>query len=122
MSDNQTMRAMVLEQPRHPLVLRDWPTPEPGAGQVLIQVHACAVCRTDLHVVDGELPDPKMPVIPGHQIVGTVVETGGGVDAFKIGDRVGVPWLGWTCGECRYCLSERENLCDRARFTGYQID
>jgi propanol-preferring alcohol dehydrogenase len=117
------MKAMVFDR-RHglPLILSEVPAPRPGAGEVLIRVHACAVCRTDLHVVDGELPDPKTPVIPGHQIVGTVVETGGGTGAFKVGDRVGVPWLSWTCGACRYCLSGRENLCDRARFTGYQID
>jgi alcohol dehydrogenase, propanol-preferring len=118
-----TMQAMVFDK-RHGLPLKPAkvPAPRPGAGEVLIKVHACAVCRTDLHVVDGELPDPKTPVIPGHQIVGTVVETGSGAGAFKVGDRVGVPWLGWTCGECSYCLSGRENLCDRARFTGYQID
>jgi propanol-preferring alcohol dehydrogenase len=89
---------------------------------VLIEVRACAVCRTDLHVVDGELPDPKLPLVPGHEIIGTVVEKGESVDRFRIGDRVGVPWLGWTCGVCEYCRSGRENLCDRARFTGYQID
>ena len=117
------MQAMVFDK-RHGLPLKptEVQVPTPSRGEVLIRVHACAVCRTDLHVVDGELPDPKLPVIPGHQIVGTVVETGIGADSFKIGDRVGVPWLGWTCGECRYCLSGRENLCDRARFTGYQID
>jgi propanol-preferring alcohol dehydrogenase len=96
--------------------------PKPGPGEVLIRVHACGVCRTDLHVVDGELRHPKSPITPGHQIVGTVVETGRDAHKFKAGQRVGVPWLGWTCGECRYCLSGRENLCDRARFTGYQID
>jgi propanol-preferring alcohol dehydrogenase len=96
------------------------PRPKPDAGQVLIRVHACAVCRTDLHIVDGELTDPKLPLIPGHQIVGNVVETDAG--RFSVGDRVGVPWLGWTCGECRYCTSGRENLCDNARFTGYHID
>jgi propanol-preferring alcohol dehydrogenase len=96
--------------------------PHPTPGQVLIRVKACAVCRTDLHVVDGELPHPKLPLVPGHEIVGTVVETGTGVDRFAIGDRVGVPWLGWTCGICDYCRSDRENLCDRARFTGYDID
>jgi propanol-preferring alcohol dehydrogenase len=118
-----TMQAMVFDK-RHGLPLKPpkVPAPWPGAGEVLIRVHACAVCRTDLHVVDGELPDPKTPLIPGHQIVGTVVETSSGASAFKVGDRVGVPWLGWTCGECGYCLSGRENLCDRARFTGYQID
>jgi propanol-preferring alcohol dehydrogenase len=96
------------------------PRPKPDAGQVLIRVHACAVCRTDLHIVDGELTDPKLPLIPGHQIVGNVVETDAG--RFSVGDRVGVPWLGWTCGECLYCTSGRENLCDNARFTGYHID
>ncbi len=116
------MRAMVLDRPRAPLrdaVLHD---PTPGPGQVLIRVHACAVCRTDLHVVDGELTRPKLPLVPGHQIVGTVVEVGEGVESPSAGDRVGVPWLGWTCGECRFCRSGRENLCDRARFTGYDID
>jgi alcohol dehydrogenase, propanol-preferring len=97
-------------------------TPEPGDGQVLLRVHCCAVCRTDLHVVDGELPDPRLPLIPGHQIVATGERTGRHAGSFAVGDRVGVPWLGWTDGECRYCLSGRENLCDNARFTGYQID
>jgi propanol-preferring alcohol dehydrogenase len=117
------MRAMVFDK-RHgpPLRPEEVAAPKPGPGQILIQVHACAVCRTDLHVVDGELTDPKTPVIPGHQIVGTVVETGPGADRFKPGERVGVPWLGWTCGDCAYCRSGRENLCDNARFTGYQID
>ena len=96
--------------------------PRPGTGQALIRVRACAVCRTDLHVVDGELPQPKLPLIPGHEIVGTVEEKGPGVERFEIGDRVGVPWLAWTCGECSYCLWGRENLCDRARFTGYTLD
>ena len=95
--------------------------PNPGSAQVLIRVHVCAVCRTDLHIVDGELPDPKLPLIPGHQIVGTVVRKGEAAPQ-AIGARVGVPWLGWTCGRCRYCLSGRENLCDNARFTGYHID
>jgi propanol-preferring alcohol dehydrogenase len=103
-------------------VASELPEPKPAAGQVLIAVKACAVCRTDLHIVDGELARPKLPLVPGHEIVGTVVETGAGVDRFQIGDRVGVPWLGWTCGACEYCRSGRENLCDRARFTGYQID
>lgn len=107
------MRAMVLDRPRAPLRAADLPEPEPGPGQVVIRVHACAVCRTDLHIADGELPDAKLPLVLGHQIVGTIDETG---------ERVGVPWLGWTCGECRYCRSGRENLCDRARFTGYQLD
>jgi propanol-preferring alcohol dehydrogenase len=107
------MRAMVLEAPGRPLVERELPTPEPAPGQVLVAVRACGVCRTDLHVADGELQDPKLPLVLGHQIVGTAVETS---------ERVGVPWLGWTCGDCRYCRSGRENLCDRARFTGYQLD
>ena len=97
-------------------------TPQPGDGQVLLRVHCCAVCRTDLHVVDGELPDPALPLIPGHQIVGTVEKIGERADSFTVGERVGVPWLGWTDGECRYCLSGRENLCENARFTGYQLD
>jgi len=116
------MRAMVLEKPRQPLVLRDVPKPKPDAGQLLVRIATCAVCRTDLHIVDGELPDPKLPLIPGHQIVGRVEEIGTGVEKFSIGERVGIPWLGWTDGECAYCRSLRENLCDRARFTGYTID
>jgi len=116
------MRAMILNSPGEPLRLTDVPAPKPEAGQVLVRVRACGVCRTDLHVVDGELRDPKLPLIPGHQIVGEVVETGEHVERFAPGYRVGVPWLGWTCGRCRYCLSGRENLCDDARFTGYQID
>jgi alcohol dehydrogenase, propanol-preferring len=110
---------MVLGAQGKPLREAELPAPKPGPGQVLVAVDACGVCRTDLHVVDGELPDPKLPLVPGHQIVGRVV-TGG--ERFAAGDRVGVPWLGWTCGECRYCLSGRENLCDRAHFTGYQLD
>ena len=116
------MRAMILDSPGKPLRDADVPAPTPEAEQVLIRVHACGVCRTDLHVVDGELEDPKLPLIPGHQIVGTVVETGEEVDRFVVGDRVGVPWLGYTDNSCRYCLTDRENLCDNARFTGYQID
>jgi propanol-preferring alcohol dehydrogenase len=116
------MRAQVLTAARRPLAAAELPPPRPGPQQVLIEVRACAVCRTDLHVVDGELPDPKLPLVPGHEIIGTVVEKGESVDRFRIGDRVGVPWLGWTCGVCEYCRSGRENLCDRARFTGYQID
>ena len=116
------MRAMVLAAPGVPLQLRELPLPRAGAGQVLIKVSACAVCRTDLHVVDGELPEPKLPLVPGHEIVGSVVEVGPGVDESLLGTRVGVPWLGYTCGTCRYCRSERENLCDDALFTGYQID
>jgi propanol-preferring alcohol dehydrogenase len=110
---------MVLERPGEPLREAEVPAPEPKPGQVLVEVAACGVCRTDLHVVDGELPDPKLPLVPGHQVVGRVVEAG---ERLAAGDRVGIPWLGWTCGECRYCLSGRENLCDRARFTGYQLD
>ena len=113
---------MLLERQREPLQLADLPLPEPSAGQVLISVHACGICRTDLHIVDGELSKPKLPLVPGHQIVGTVVKGGEGAERFAAGQRVGVPWLGWTCGECRYCLSGRENLCDRARFTGYDVD
>jgi alcohol dehydrogenase, propanol-preferring len=113
---------MVLDSPGNPLRAAEVPEPETGPDEVLIRVRACAVCRTDLHVVDGELPDPKLPLIPGHQIVGTVEEVGGRVERFAPGDRVGVPWLGHTDGTCRYCLTGRENLCDDARFTGYQID
>ncbi|WP_432809966.1 zinc-dependent alcohol dehydrogenase family protein [Pantanalinema sp. GBBB05] len=116
------MQAMVLATPGQPLQLMELPIPQPGMGQVLIRVHTCAVCRTDLHVVDGELTQPKLPLIPGHQIVGTIAQLGDNVTRFQIGDRVGVPWLGHTCNHCRYCLSGRENLCDRAEFTGYQID
>jgi propanol-preferring alcohol dehydrogenase len=116
------MRAMVLEKPQHALQLRDVPKPKPAKGQLLVRIATCAVCRTDLHVVDGELPDPKLPLIPGHQIVGRVEQIGTAVEGFSIGDRVGIPWLGWTDGECAYCRSNRENLCDRARFTGYTID
>jgi propanol-preferring alcohol dehydrogenase len=116
------MRAMVLEAPRQPLRPADLPKPEPDAMQVLVKVAACAVCRTDLHVVDGELPNRKLPLVPGHEIVGTVVEKGRAAQRFKVGDRVGIPWLGWTCGECEFCRSGRENLCDRARFTGYTLD
>ena len=133
---------MVLEKPgrksgslpegrqRRPLQLRDVPKPKPGKGQLLVRVATCAVCRTDLHIVDGELPDPKLPLIPGHQIVGYVEEIGAGVQSkienrdskFEIGERIGIPWLGWTDGECVYCRSNRENLCDHAKFTGYNID
>jgi propanol-preferring alcohol dehydrogenase len=116
------MRAMVLEKPRQPLVLRDVPKPNPKAGQLLVRVATCAVCRTDLHILDGELPDPKLPLILGHQIVGRIEQIGDHVDRFSVGERVGIPWLGWTDGECVYCRSSRENLCDRARFTGYTID
>jgi alcohol dehydrogenase, propanol-preferring len=117
------MRVMVLDKPRQPLQLRDEEKPRPAKGQLLVRVATCAVCRTDLHVADGELPDPKLPLILGHQIVGRIEEIGEGVNSkFKVGDRVGIPWLGWTDGECAYCRSNRENLCDRARFTGYTID
>jgi len=116
------MRAMVLEAPKTPLVARDLPVPEPGPGQVLLRVGACGVCRTDLHVVDGELIRPKLPLVPGHEIVGRVAAVGRGVDRFHDGDRVGVPWLGWSCGECKFCRAGRENLCEAARFTGYTID
>jgi propanol-preferring alcohol dehydrogenase len=117
------MRAMVLDKPRQALQLRDLEKPRPSKGQLLVRIATCAVCRTDLHVVDGELPDPKLPLIPGHQIVGYVEEVGPDIpSSFAIGDRVGIPWLGWTDGECVYCRSNRENLCDRARFTGYTIN
>jgi alcohol dehydrogenase, propanol-preferring len=116
------MRAQLLTEPRQPLVEAEMPEPQPGPQQVVIAVRACAVCRTDLHVVDGELAEPKLPLVLGHEIVGTILEKGAEVDRFSLGDRVGVPWLGWTCGVCEYCRSGRENLCDRARFTGYQID
>jgi alcohol dehydrogenase, propanol-preferring len=116
------VRAMILDVPGEPLRVAEAPVPEPGEGQLLLSVHCCAVCRTDLHVVDGELPHPRLPLIPGHQIVGTVEKIGGPAGSFAVGDRVGVPWLGWTDGECRYCLSGRENLCENARFTGYHID
>jgi propanol-preferring alcohol dehydrogenase len=116
------MRAMILERPGEPLRLREVAKPGPLAGEVLVRVTACAVCRTDLHVVDGELPYPKLPLIPGHEIVGVVEECGPGVERFGIGTRVGIPWLGWTCGECAYCRSGRENLCDRPLFTGYTRD
>lgn len=113
---------MILEQTQQPLRSVDLPVPKPEATQVLVKVAACAVCRTDLHVVDGELPNPKLPLAPGHEIVGTIVEKGRGTQRFKVGDRVGIPWLGWTCGECEFCRADRENLCDRARFTGYTLD
>lgn len=116
------MQAMVLESPGHPLRLTERPLPAPGPGEVLIRVHACGVCRTDLHIVDGELTRPNLPLIPGHEVVGTVEATGDRVERFSTGDRVGVPWLGWTCGRCAYCLAGQENLCDNARFTGYDID
>jgi alcohol dehydrogenase, propanol-preferring len=111
------MRAMVLEAPGRPLVPAELAPPSPGPGELLLEVAACGVCRTDLHILDGELPDPALPLVPGHQIVARVIEARG--ERHRPGDRVGVPWLGWTCGECRFCRSGRENLCDRARFTGY---
>ena len=115
------MRAMLLDAACSPLRLANLPRPHPGPDQVLIRVHACGVCRTDLHVFDGELTDLKLPLVLGHEIVGTVVETGERAERFIVGERVGVPWLGWTCGTCRYCLTGRENLCVQARFTGYQM-
>jgi propanol-preferring alcohol dehydrogenase len=116
------MRAMVLERPRAPLQMRERQVPMPAAGEVLIEIAACGVCRTDLHVVDGELPNPKLPIVPGHEIVGHVAAIGAGVAGFAIGERIGVPWLGYTCGVCPYCRSDRENLCDRPLFTGYTRD
>lgn len=116
------MQAMVLERTQTPLRAREIAIPEPGAGQVLLRVRACGVCRTDLHVVDGELPHPHLPLVPGHEVVAEVVDSGDGADRFATGDRVGVPWLGWTCGACRWCQSGQENLCPNARFTGYSQD
>jgi alcohol dehydrogenase, propanol-preferring len=113
---------MVLDHQREPLRARELPDPQPGPGQVLLRVSACGICRTDLHVVDGELTRPKLPLVPGHQIVGRVAALGAGVTDIEMGARYGVPWLGWTCGVCRYCREGRENLCDRALFTGYDID
>lgn len=116
------MRAMVLHAIGGPLVLEERAVPEPGPGQLLLRVRACAVCRTDLHLLDGELRDPKLPIVPGHQIVGIVERAGSGVDTSRAGDRVGVPWLGWTCGSCLHCVAGRENLCLAARFTGCHVD
>src|SRR5262245_6665897 len=116
------MDAMVLGAAGHPLERRALPLRDPAAGELLIKVRACGVCRTDLHVVDGELRGPKLPLVPGHEIIGTVAALGHGVDRFRIGERIGVPWLGFTCGACEFCRGGRENLCERARFTGYQID
>lgn len=116
------MRAMVLEKQPGELEARDLPVPEPGSGQVLIRVSTCGVCRTDLHIVDGDLTEPSLPLVPGHQIVGTVEGSGPGVGRFHSGDRVGVPWLGWTDGDCRFCRQGRENLCENAKFTGYDLD
>ena len=114
------MHALLLESPGGPLVPRDLPDPVPGPGEVLIAVRACGVCRTDLHVYDGELPHPVLPLVLGHEIVGRVADLGAGVEGLEIGARVGVPWLGWTCGTCAWCTTGRENLCPHARFTGYQ--
>lgn len=116
------MRAMLLDRPGRPLREAELPEPEPGPGQVLVRVRACAVCRTDLHVVDGELPEPKLPLVPGHEIVGEVAALGPGVTRFRLGQRVGVPWLGRTCGACFYCRNGQENLCDAPGFTGYTLD
>lgn len=116
------MKAMILTQQGSPLEYKNVPDPKPDPNQVLLRVLACGVCRTDLHILDGDLPSPKPALILGHEIVGEVVGKGAHVTQFEVGDRVGVPWLGWTCGECCYCQAGRENLCDKARFTGYQID
>jgi len=113
---------MILKAPGQPLQEAELPDPAPEPGQLLIRVHACGVCRTDLHVVDGDLTEPELPIVPGHQIVGTVVEVGRGSSQYRMGDRVGVPWLGWSCGRCDFCKTRRENLCDQARYTGYQIN
>jgi len=113
------MKAMVLDSPGVPLRAAELPEPEPASGELLVSVSACGVCRTDLHIVDGELADAKLPLVLGHQVVGTALTAG---ERFAAGDRVGIPWLGWACGECRYCTSGRENLCDLARFTGYHVD
>ncbi|MEO7560085.1 MAG: zinc-dependent alcohol dehydrogenase family protein [Nitrosospira sp.] len=119
---NNSMRAMVLDEPGKKVRMRSVLRPQPAPDQLLVKVAACAVCRTDLHVVDGELLHPKLPIIPGHEIVGRVVSCGTNVRNFSIGERIGIPWLGWTCGHCRYCRSGHENLCMEAKFTGYQID
>ncbi len=118
----EKMLAMILEAPGQPLRSHEVPVPRPGPDQVLIRVRACGVCRTDLHIVDGELTEPKLPLILGHEIAGTVAAVGPGVEKFRIGDRIGVPWLGYTCGVCRYCRQGRENLCDHPGFTGYTLD
>ena len=122
MTGAAAMRAMVYRGNSPALTLEERPVPEPGAGEVLVRVSACGVCRTDLHVVDGDLTEPRLPVVPGHEIVGRVAALGAGVERFTEGERVGIPWLGWTCGTCRYCRSDRENLCPDARFTGYTLD
>jgi alcohol dehydrogenase, propanol-preferring len=116
------MRAMVLFEPQKPLIESDIPVPSLAAGEVLVQVEACAVCRTDLHIVDGELPNPKLPLVPGHEIVGRVAALGSNAKRFAVGDRVGIPWVAWTCGECEYCRNDQENLCEFGRFTGYSVD
>lgn len=121
-SNHPVMRAMVLESSGPLLCEKSMSRPVAGPGQVLVRICACGVCRTDLHVVDGELRHPKLPLIPGHEIVGRVMETGPGAERFKPGTRVGIPWLGWTCGQCRYCRSGRENLCEKAKFNGYTLD
>jgi propanol-preferring alcohol dehydrogenase len=116
------MRAMVLDGPGRPRRVAELPTPRPGPGQVLLRVRACGVCRTDLHILDGELPDPKLPLVLGHQVVGEVAENGPDASRFETGDRVGLAWLGWACGVCEFCIEGHENLCPRARFTGYHVD
>lgn len=116
------MQAMVLEKPGSPLVLKNVPTPRPGKGQVLVKILACGVCRTDLHIVDGELSSPKLPLIPGHEVIGTVIETGRDTTLLKPGNTVGISWLGYACGRCRYCLKGKENLCQESLFTGYTLD
>lgn len=121
MEHPEMMNAMIMDQPRMPLAYRQVPLPKPGEGQALIKIKACGICRTDLHVLDGELTEPKLPLIPGHEIIGTVVETAGEGD-ISTGDLVGIPWLGYTCGRCKYCLAGKENLCENAGFTGYTID
>lgn len=118
----QLMKAMILQHPGTPLASVELPVPAPGRNQVLVRVNACGVCRTDLHIIDGELKRPKLPLIPGHEIVGEVVELGADVKRFQLGDLVGIPWLAWTCGACEYCLTDRENLCDAAQFTGYSLN
>src|SRR6266436_3540716 len=118
----EKMQAMLLETAKQPLCLREVPVPRPKPDQILIRVQACGVCRTDLHIVDGELTEPKLPLIPGHEIVGRVARVGEKVDNFRVGDRVGVAWLASACGYCRYCKKGQENLCDNARFTGYTVN
>jgi D-arabinose 1-dehydrogenase-like Zn-dependent alcohol dehydrogenase len=118
----ETMHAMVLQAAGQSLVWKEMPVPKPGPGQLLIKVHACGVCRTDLHIMDGDLIDPKLPIIPGHEIVGSVAQIGEKSGSFALGDRIGVPWMGYTCEECLFCRTGRENLCDHPKFTGYTID